>query len=543
MSSFWSRQLHRPSEMQRAKHVPIHEQAHVRRRWKRVTARSPILIVLMFLLLLGEISLPFSQGALAASSGQNVWPTNVTATGLLQSPVYNLTFTNPDGTNVIREINVKLGQHVEEGTVLARLDPTLYERAVNAARHHVAASENRLHWARARLVRGIQFIRALINSAEVHFATSKSVLRATIKDAEARVDAAEATLKSDEKVLAATQKQSDAQIRAAEAQLVQSIAACRASSTTGTAAVSGTPTASVTPAATGMPTATETPVVSVTPAATGTPTATETSTSSSTTGPLAAFSANGTTPQDKSKNATGKQEPVDPCIQAAQTQYKQAVAAAQTAVATARAQVKKDRAALAQALTAARLEVVVAEKQVEDDRSLIPIAVFTPDPFVAARELSEAEEDLVITREDLRTARLNLKVGTVLIAPHDGVVTAINGTIGSVPGVHVNIAPQALGSADSGVFIQLVDLSHVDRLLLNVNEADIARVKKGQNVQFTLKAYPGRLFSGTVKAISPNGVVVNGAMTFQVIVRIDSKSIKGIKLYPNMTATATIVAG
>ena len=209
----------------------------------------------------------------------------------------------------------------------------------------------------------------------------------------------------------------------------------------------------------------------------------------------------------------------------------------------AQAQIKKDRAALAQALTGARLAVVVAEKLVGDSRAHIPVAIFNTDPFVAARELAEAEEDLVIAREDLRTARLNLKVGTVLIAPHDGVVTAINGTIGSVPGVHVNIAPQALGSADSGVFIQLVDLSHVDHLLLNVNETDIARVKKGQHVQFTLKAYPGRLFSGTVKAISPNGVAVNGAMTFQVIVRIDNKSTKGIKLYPNMTATATITAG
>src|SRR5690242_10313366 len=226
MSSFWPGQPHAPCKMQRAKHATIREQAHERRRWKSVTARSPFLIVvLMLLLLLSEISLPFSQGAFAASSGQDFWPTTVTATGLLQSPVYNLTFTNPDGTNVIREIKVKLGQHVDKGDVLARLDPTLYERAVDAARHHDDASEHRHEEAWKRFVRGVQFLHALIHEARVNFATSSRILRATIVDAEARAEAAESVLKSDQKVLAATQKQSEAQIKAAEAQLVQSIAA------------------------------------------------------------------------------------------------------------------------------------------------------------------------------------------------------------------------------------------------------------------------------------------------------------------------------
>lgn len=487
MSSFLPGQLHGRWKMGGVKRDASHEQVYLGRYEKHAVARSFFLMVLVVLLVVCELSLPSSRRALAASQGQHMLPAPVRASGLLQSPVYNLNFTNPNGEiNVIKAIYVTLGQHVKKGQVLARLDPTLYQRSVDAARHHVVAAERRVYLAWKRFVRGVQFVHALIHEAEVNLASSKNVLRATLEDAEARVDAAEATLRSDQRVLTVAQKQAETQIQAAEAQLAQSIATCRASSTSETLA---------------------------------------------------------STSQDTSRNTTQPSNPVNTCIRVAQTQYQQAVAAARTQVVTAQAQVTRDRAALAQALTAARLEVAIAEKQVEDARAHIPVAVFNPDPFIAASELADAEEDLVVATEELRTAKLNLLIATVLIAPHSGVVTAINGTVGGVPGVRVNIAPRGQSSADTGVFIQLVDLSRVDRLWLNVNEADIIRVKVGQKVLFTVKACPHRLFSGTVKAISPNGVDVSGAMTFPVIVRIDRKSTKGVKLYPNMTVMATILTG
>jgi HlyD family secretion protein len=172
------------------------------------------------------------------------------------------------------------------------------------------------------------------------------------------------------------------------------------------------------------------------------------------------------------------------------------------------------------------------------------VATYAQDLLVAARELAESRQAFVGAVEQLHTAQLNLTTNTVLVAPHDGVVTAINGTVGGIPGPRVDIAPRGLGSADSNVFIQLVDPSHVDRLLLNVTETDIMKVKAGQHVQFTLNAYAGRQFSGTVSVISPNGVFVDNMMKYPAIVSIAPESMKGVTLFPNMTtATASIAVG
>jgi multidrug efflux pump subunit AcrA (membrane-fusion protein) len=137
---------------------------------------------------------------------------------------------------------------------------------------------------------------------------------------------------------------------------------------------------------------------------------------------------------------------------------------------------------------------------------------------------------------------------TILIAPHDGVVSTINGTIGGPPGDPINIAPGA-GAGASGIFIQLVDLNDIQQIEAYVKESDIERVEIGQKVQFTVRAYGTHIFSGTVSELlsnglasteSPNGLTTPNDITFPIIVNIDPQSDKGMHLLPNMTANATI---
>ncbi len=74
-----------------------------------------------------------------------------------------------------------------------------------------------------------------------------------------------------------------------------------------------------------------------------------------------------------------------------------------------------------------------------------------------------------------------------------------------------------------------------------IDEADIGRVGKGQDVHVTMDAYPEKRLSGYVHAVSP--VVLGGrleARTFEVKVRLRDK---GIVLKPGMSADVEIVAG
>jgi HlyD family secretion protein len=95
-------------------------------------------------------------------------------------------------------------------------------------------------------------------------------------------------------------------------------------------------------------------------------------------------------------------------------------------------------------------------------------------------------------------------------------------------------------SAPYGIIIQIVDLSSVQQIIANVSETDIVTVQAGQPIQFHLKAYNERPFSGTVSAISPNGISGGGGITYPVITTIDPGDLDGTDMLPNMTASITI---
>lgn len=463
------------------------EQVHPRRCQKIVV----LSLFLFIMLVLGGISFPFLGGAVSASlqqqKAQGLFTATVSASGLLQSPVYNLTFQNPSGgTYIISEIEVTQGEYVRQGQVLARLDPTLFQRDVDAAHAAVIAAQNRLDANLARQQGSIKWLQALIAEAEANYRAAQATLGVTNLQAQASIAEAQATLTSDKQVLVGVEQQAKTQIQVGQVQLKQSIASCK------TSQQNGPPTP---------------------------------------------------TSHNQSNNATTQVDTVQVCEDLAQAQYDQVVATAQSQIITAQEQLIKDQAAIVQASASAKLVVAGAQGQVAVTWAHILVAAYDPGPLDAAKDVTEAQENLIAALEQLHTAQLTLTTDTILIAPHDGVVTAINGTVGGPPAIHVNIAPQATGSADTGVFIQLVDLAHVDQLLLNVDETDVMKVKVGQHVQFTLKAYGDRQFSGTISVISPNGVVVDNMMKYPIIVGIATESMKGVALFPNMTATATIAVG
>jgi HlyD family secretion protein len=66
-------------------------------------------------------------------------------------------------------------------------------------------------------------------------------------------------------------------------------------------------------------------------------------------------------------------------------------------------------------------------------------------------------------------------------------------------------------------------------------------VRVGQPAQFTISAFGGRLFRGTVSAISPNAQTISNVVTYPVIINVDMTSLQGVALLPGMTANVTIL--
>jgi len=134
----------------------------------------------------------------------------------------------------------------------------------------------------------------------------------------------------------------------------------------------------------------------------------------------------------------------------------------------------------------------------------------------AAAQLEQSRLSLVQAQQNLANA--------TLVAPFDGVVTAINITAGGPS-----------GSSDA---IEMADMSqlHVDVL---VDETQIETVKPGQKVQLTLDALPGITLTGQVTGSDPAGTISQGVVNYNVHVNLDPTTVP-VRL--DMTANASIIA-
>ncbi len=132
----------------------------------------------------------------------------------------------------------------------------------------------------------------------------------------------------------------------------------------------------------------------------------------------------------------------------------------------------------------------------------------------AAAKLEQARLSLVQAQRNLAEA--------TLVAPFDGVVTAVNAKV---------------GVAASGAALVLANLSqlHVDVL---VDETQIEAVKPGQKVALTLDAMTGITLTGQVDRIDPMGTVSQGVVNYNVRVNLDPTD---TALRLDMTANAAIL--
>jgi macrolide-specific efflux system membrane fusion protein len=75
------------------------------------------------------------------------------------------------------------------------------------------------------------------------------------------------------------------------------------------------------------------------------------------------------------------------------------------------------------------------------------------------------------------------------------------------------------------------------QLVAMVDETDIANVKVGNPVRFTVDSYPARDFPGIVESIAPKATPVSGVVNYEVTINIrkDAQLLK-----PDMTANVSI---
>lgn len=215
-----------------------------------------------------------------------------------------------------------------------------------------------------------------------------------------------------------------------------------------------------------------------------------------------------------------------------------AVEVAKSALAVSQAEAGKARVALADAeRTLKRKQELVAQGFVsaaELDSAQTGVDTAREQARLAASQIQSAQAQvgnaLAVVRQrqaQLEQARLEL-ARTVIRAPVDGVVVSRN----------IDAGQTVAASFQAPVLFTIAkDLKEME-VNIAVDEADVGRVREGQKVRFSVDAYPGERFMGSVTQIRKAPVTSNNVVTFSVMARVKNPD---LKLLPGMTASARIL--
>jgi HlyD family secretion protein len=149
--------------------------------------------------------------------------------------------------------------------------------------------------------------------------------------------------------------------------------------------------------------------------------------------------------------------------------------------------------------------------------------------LTARAEVQASDARLLQARSQLDSSKVDLDY-TVIKSPIDGVVISRN----------VNVGQTVAASFQAPVLFEIAnDLSKM-QVECSIDEADIGKIKEGQDVRFTVDAFPEEKFTGQVTQVRYSPEVIQNVVTYTTIVAVDNPH---LKLRPGMTATASIVAG
>jgi multidrug efflux pump subunit AcrA (membrane-fusion protein) len=155
-----------------------------------------------------------------------------------------------------------------------------------------------------------------------------------------------------------------------------------------------------------------------------------------------------------------------------------------------------------------------------------------------AADMAAQEVSLTNAKNALYTAQKNV-ANAVLVAPAAGTVSASNGRVGyagsNTSGGTTTTAGSGSGSANA--FVSLADLSAYE-VKVGFGETDAAKVKVGQSATVSLDALNNARLSATVRSIDSVSTLVSNVVTYYAYLAITQTN--GVAVQPGMTASVAV---
>jgi len=181
-------------------------------------------------------------------------------------------------------------------------------------------------------------------------------------------------------------------------------------------------------------------------------------------------------------------------------------------------------------------QATIVEKKLDYDRrrALVARSAISERDLEAAKAaydravaaLASSRADVVAAKADLKLNETNLAKACIC-SPINGIVLSRNVD----PGQTVATSFQA-----PVLFTIAEDLKKME-VQVDVDEADIGKVREGQKATFTVDAFPDRRFDAQITQLRFGSEVVQGVVTYKAVLTTDNSD---LVLRPGMTATAEI---
>ena len=382
-------------------------------------------------------------------------------------------------------VNVKVGDRVTAGQVLATIDPFAAQQSLDEARGQLRTQQATLEKLNNSPV---------VGGSQDTLDQAQTILAKTKAQADAQNDAAETAVDNARRALSQAKKQLD---KAEDAKK----AACASSPAVAMLASSGSSTTtSNTPSVPTMPTS-------------GASSAACTSAQSAVTSAKSGV----VTAQNNLDAAKQQQDVTEASGRLAVANAQQAVVSAQNALDSAASDRPSNISAQAGQVTAAQAGVDQAQRALDDTTLRAPV--------------------------DATVSAVNGTVGE-FVAPSSGTSALAPGTDATLPGTNGAAsgaaAAQAVASPNRPGGTQFMVLDNIDefQVVMAYTETDASSIAPGQKVRLTFDAVPDLELTGSVLSVSPTATAISGVISYYVTVVLPTGD---PRLKSGMTAQAEVL--
>ena len=225
---------------------------------------------------------------------------------------------------------------------------------------------------------------------------------------------------------------------------------------------------------------------------------------------------------------------------------------AEAAIRSSQAQIVRAEAVLADAEADARRKTDLRQRGVgsvsEAERAVYTARQASASLAAARAQLAQSEAAATAAGAAARTVLAQVEAAVAVAAQKAAVLRQVEVDLenswirapidGTVISRTVDIGQTVASSLQAPVLFQIAGTLTEMEIWATVDEADIGRIRRGQEASFTVSAFPGRAFHGVVKDIRLAPATVQNVVTYTVVVTAPNEE---QRLLPGMTATLRVV--